>query len=366
MKFGIFHIVQWHESRSPKEALSEALEQIELADRLGIEEAWLGEHRFSRHGLLSGIFSFAGHVAARTSRIRIGTAVVVLPFHNPILVAEEAAMLDVLSGGRLDFGVGSGYQRQEFEGLGINVEEGRERFREHLDVITRAWTEERLTFHGKYTNVDDLWVIPKPLQKPHPPLYIAVSTSSASVEYAASRNIPIIVGGPTAVMGQAPHVVRLWREKMEEFGHEHAHIDPPVSMNIYVAPTMEEAERDPLGLEDFSTKILAKIGSPIGADGTIPPGYEEWANRQRDREMVAEARRTAGIPALRGTPEVVSERLEQIRELGINHIFGSFGFPGLAREKAIRSIEMFASDVMPHFSQARDGVSGPNIPRQKA
>ncbi len=82
--------------------------------------------------------------------------------------------------------------------------------------------------------------------------------------------------------------------------------------------------------------------------------------------MVAEARRTSGIPALRGTPEVVSERLEQIKELGINHIFGSFGFPGLAREKAIRSIEMFASDVMPHFSQAPAGVSGPAEPRQKA
>ena len=351
MKFGMFHIVQLHESRTAQEALSEAVEQVVLAEELGLEEVWLGEHRFSRHGLLSGIFSFVGHVAARTSRIRIGTAVVVLPFHNPILVAEEAAMLDVLSGGRLDFGVGSGYQRQEFEGLGVNVDEGRERFREHLEVIKRAWTEETLTFHGKYTNVDDLWVIPKPLQKPHPPLYIAVSTSPASVEFAASQNIQVIVGGPTAVMGQAPHVVRLWREKMEQFGHEHTHIDPPVSMNIYVAPTMEEAESDPIGLEDFSTKILARIGSPIGKDGKIPAGYEVWANRQRDREMVAESSRTAGIPALRGTPEVVSERLEQIRELGISHIFGNFGFPGLAREKALRSMEMFASDVMPRFSQ---------------
>ena len=168
MKFGIFHIVQWHESRSPQEALGEAMEQIELAERLGIEEAWLGEHRFSRHGLLSGIFSFVGYVAARTSRIRIGTAVVVLPFHNPILVAEEVAMLDILSGGRLDFGVGSGYQRQEFEGVGVNVDEGRERFREHLDVITRAWTEERLTFHGKYTNVDDLVGNPQAAAKAAP------------------------------------------------------------------------------------------------------------------------------------------------------------------------------------------------------
>ena len=99
-----------------------------------------------RHGLLSGIFSFAGHVVARTKRLRIGTAVVVLPFHNPIVVAEEAAMLDVLSGGRLDLGIGSGYQRMEFDGLGVDVEESRARFREAIDVMIKAWTEEKLTF----------------------------------------------------------------------------------------------------------------------------------------------------------------------------------------------------------------------------
>ena len=107
---------------------------------------WLGEHRFSRHGLLSGIFSFLGQVAARTSHVRIGAAVIVLPLHNPILVAEEVAMLDVLSGGRLNLGIGSGYQRQEFEGLGIDMEESRERFVEAVEVMTRAWTEETLTY----------------------------------------------------------------------------------------------------------------------------------------------------------------------------------------------------------------------------
>ena len=227
MKFGIFTIVPWHESRTEERALNEALEQIELADQLGIDEVWLGEHRFSRHGLLSGIFSFVGAVAARTKNIRIGTAVVVLPFHNPILVAEEAAMIDNMSGGRFMLGIGSGYQRQEFDGLGVDITESRERFQEAVDVITRAWTEETLTFHGKYTNVDDLWVIPKPIQKPHPPLYIAVSTSPASIEWAASRNIQIMVGGPTDIMGQAPQVLKLWREKMDEYEHPHAHLDPP-------------------------------------------------------------------------------------------------------------------------------------------
>jgi alkanesulfonate monooxygenase SsuD/methylene tetrahydromethanopterin reductase-like flavin-dependent oxidoreductase (luciferase family) len=171
MKFGLFTIVPWHESLTQSQALHDALEQIELADRLGLDEVWLGEHRFSRHGLLSGFFSFAGAVVARTQKVRIGTAVVVLPLHNPILVAEEIAMLDVLSGGRMEIGIGSGYQRQEFDGLGIDMNESRARFREATEVLRKAWTEETLTFHGQFTHVDNLWVLPKPIQKPHPPLW---------------------------------------------------------------------------------------------------------------------------------------------------------------------------------------------------
>lgn len=357
MKFGIFTIVPWHESRTQEQALREALEQIELADQLGIDEVWLGEHRFSRHGLLSGIFSFLGQVAARTKRVRIGTAVIVLPLHNPILVAEEAAMIDVLSGGRLNFGIGAGYQRQEFDGVGIDMEESRERFVEAVDVIIKAWTEERLTFHGKYTNVDDLWVVPKPLQRPHPPLYQAVSTSPGSVEFAASRNIQVIAGGPTDILGQAPQVIKLWRQKMEQFGHQHAHLDPPMSKSIYVAPTMEEAERDPIGREDFSSRILRSvnrsgyvIGMPTDKDGNLPKGYEAWASRQRDRDRRDDPGH-AGLPPLRGTPDVVIERLKMVQEQGINHVFGSFGFPGLPHEKVMRSIELFAGEVMPHFRE---------------
>ena len=130
MKFGLFCIAPWHESLTADQVLLDTMEQIEAADQLGLDEVWLGEHRFSRHGLLSGFFSFAGHVAARTKHVRIGTAVIILPLHSPILVAEEIAMLDVLSGGRIEVGIGSGYQRQEFEGIGVDMNESRERFRE--------------------------------------------------------------------------------------------------------------------------------------------------------------------------------------------------------------------------------------------
>ena len=357
MKFGLFHIVPWHESRTQEQSLRDALEQIELADQVGIDEVWLGEHRFSRHGLLSGIFSFLGTVAARTKHVRIGTAVVVLPLHNPILVAEEMAMIDVLSGGRLNFGIGAGYQRQEFDGVGVDIEESRERFYEAVDVIIKAWTNETLTYHGKYTNVDELMVMPKPLQKPYPPLFQAVSTSPASVEFAASHQIQVIAGGPTDIMGQAPQVIRRWREKMDELGHEHAHLDPPMSKGIYVAPTMEEAESDSADLMDFSSRILrsigpggAPIGMPVDKNGNLPKGYENWAGRQQERERRDDPG-DAGLPPLRGTPEVVIERLHQLQEQGINHIFGSFGFPGLPQEKVLRSIEMFATQVMPHFRE---------------
>ncbi|MCI0780561.1 MAG: LLM class flavin-dependent oxidoreductase [Chloroflexi bacterium] len=358
MKFGLFYIVPWHEDTTQERALNEALEQIELADQLGIDEVWLGEHRFSRHGLLSGIWSFLGAVAGRTKNIRIGTAVIVLPLHNPILVAEEVAMLDIISGGRFNLGIGAGYQRQEFEGVGVDIDESRERFHEAVDVMIKAWTEEKLTYHGKFTNVDDLWVLPKPIQKPYPPLFQAVSTSPASVEFAASRQIQVIAGGPTDIMGQAPQVIQLWREKMEEHGYEHAHLDPPMSKSIYVAPTMEEAETDPIGLEDFSSRILRSIGSngapigmPMDKDGNIAKGYEHWANRQNDRDRRDDLGH-AGLPPLRGTPEVVIERLKQVQEAGINHVFGSFGFAGLPHEKVMRSIELFATQVMPHFQEA--------------
>lgn len=357
MKFGLFTIVPWHESLTQEQALLEALEQIELADQLGFDEIWLGEHRFSRHGLLSGIWSFLGQAAARTKHVRIGTAVVVLPLHNPILVAEEAAMVDVLSGGRLNFGIGAGYQRQEFDGVGVDIDESRERFSEAVDVIIKAWTEERLTYHGKYTNVDDLWVLPKPLQKPYPPLFQAVSTSPASVEFAASRQIQVIAGGPTDIMGQAPQVIKMWREKMDQFGYPHAHLDPPMAKAIYVAPTMEEAENDPIGLEDFSSRILqsvgntgAPIGMPMDRNGNIAKGYEHWASRQQDRDRRDDPGH-AGLPPLRGTPEVVVERLRHTQEAGINHVFGAFGFPGLPHEKVMRSIELFASQVMPQFRE---------------
>ena len=357
MQFGIFHTVQLHESLTAPEALNNALEEILLAEQLGLNETWLGEHHFSRHGLLSGIHSFLGHVAAKTSKIRIGTGITVLPFHNPIIIASEAAMIDVLSNGRFDLGVGRGYQLQEFEGLGVDVEEATDRFRESIEVITKAWTEEKLTFNGKFTNVSDKWIIPKPVQNPIP-IVVAVSTTPETIDFAASKGLTVMVGGPTAVLGQAPDVIKTWRNKMEEYGHKHDHIDPPVQLPIYVAPTMEEAINDPKGYDDFSLKILAKIGTPIKKDGTIPKGYDQWVNRQKDREGILTQNNQ--IPLLRGTPEMLVEKLLICKEKGVKNIFGSFGFPGMDKKKTQRSIELFGTKVLPELEklESKGAIAG--------
>ena len=180
MRFGMFDVIRWHESMSGEETLENTLEQVEYADRLGIQDIWLGEHHFSRHGILSGIFSFMGAVAVRTKQARIGTSIVILPFHNPVQVAEEAATIDILSGGRFNLGVGAGYQAQEFHGMGVDITQSRVMFKEYLEVVQKCWEEGNLNYSGEYVNIEDIWVIPKPIQKPGP-LYISLSARARRV-----------------------------------------------------------------------------------------------------------------------------------------------------------------------------------------
>jgi len=364
MKFGQFELVRWHQDVTPADSIRRSMEKIELGDQIGMDEIWIAEHHFSRHGLISGIFSLLGNVAARTKNARIGTAIVVLPFRNPIQVAEEAATVDIVSGGRLTLGVGAGYQRMEFEAYGLDIEDARAKFREYLSVIQEAWKPEPLTFKGDFIDVSDVNVLPKPLQQPGIPIHIAVSTSPESVDFAASQDMPIIVGGPTAAMGQVPEVLRLWHDRMEHYGNAHEHIDLGVAVDIYVAETMEKAQSDIAGLEDVIEEEFARVGHPRTADGKTPADYKHWATRDGDRSIfnrsmiepdpssrAGKKAREAGMLPLVGTPEVVIERIETLQSLGINSIRGAFGAAGLEQGKMLDSMRMFAEEVMPHFAK---------------
>jgi alkanesulfonate monooxygenase SsuD/methylene tetrahydromethanopterin reductase-like flavin-dependent oxidoreductase (luciferase family) len=143
----------------------------------------------------------------------------------------------------------------------------------------------------------------------------------------------------------------MWHERMEHHGNPHEHIDLPVSATVYIAPTMEEAESETAGLEASINEEFYRIGNPADKDGNIPDNYKHWVHRDQDRLLAAERARQEGIRPLIGTPEVVCERLEVLRSKGINRIFGKFGAAGLDQGKWLRSIQMFAEEVMPEFAE---------------
>src|SRR5205807_2105861 len=161
------------------------------AERLGFDRAWFAEHHFSRYGIAPSIHLLLAHAAALTSRIRLGTAVTVLPFFHPLRAAEELAMADVLSGGRIDWGAGRGYQRHEFDAFGVPIEESKTRFQEALDIVFRAWGDGPIEHHGHHWDFGPVEVFPKPVQRPRIPTYVA-TISPSSVRWAAGAGLPIL------------------------------------------------------------------------------------------------------------------------------------------------------------------------------
>jgi alkanesulfonate monooxygenase SsuD/methylene tetrahydromethanopterin reductase-like flavin-dependent oxidoreductase (luciferase family) len=177
MEFGMFHEFPSLPGRSDSDAFDEAMQQVDAAERWGLDVMWLAELHFEpRRSLLSAPLSIASAIAARTRRIKIGIAVQVLPLCHPLRLAEEAATVDQLSRGRLIFGVGRSGVAQTYEAYGVSYAESRERSREVLDVVIAAWTRPSFSYEGVYHRFKNVTVVPKPYQKPFPPIRIAAST----------------------------------------------------------------------------------------------------------------------------------------------------------------------------------------------
>ena len=191
MEFGMFHEFPSLPGRTESEAFDEAMEQVDAAERWGLDVMWLAELHFEpRRSVLSAPLSIASAIAARTRRIKIGIAVQVLPLCHPLRLAEEAATVDQLSHGRLIFGVGRSGVAQTYEAYGVSYAESRDRFREILDIVEQAWTEPSFSYEGTYHSFKDVAVVPKPYQKPTPPIRIAASTPD-TFPAIGRRGVPI-------------------------------------------------------------------------------------------------------------------------------------------------------------------------------
>ena len=243
MKFGLLYIPDYYPERyqSAGQYYGEMLEQIQYEEELGFDGVFFAEHYTGGYAFPSPPI-FATAVAQHTKRIRLGTGVTLLPLNNPIRTAEEYAMLDVLSNGRLDFGVGRGVLKSEYELFGVNEAESQGRFHESLDIVLQAWTQEKLTYEGQFYQFRNLTLHPKPVQKPHPPIWAACAVTPTSFTWAGQRGFHAM----TAPFAYPRHdllkgKMDLYWSALKEAGHDPATREVLGVYHLYVAETDEAA-----------------------------------------------------------------------------------------------------------------------------
>ncbi len=241
MKVGVLQFFGWRDRSIPLEDVyARALERIDVMDRTGYDAVWLAEHHFSGYSVCPSVHLMAMHIASRTENLRIGTGVTLAPFYHPLRIAEEVALLDVLSGGRINWGAGRGFDPAEFRVFDVPPDESTARFREAVEIVIAAWTNEKLTFHGEFNDFDAVEVLPKPHQSPHPPAWVAASSLGA-VDWAASRGLSILMD-PHSAHGEIARKRRHYEDGLEKAGHELGSRDIPTARLMAIAGTDAEAK----------------------------------------------------------------------------------------------------------------------------
>src|SRR3989441_9354467 len=241
MRFGLFYQASSADGQTHVERYAEMLDLIALGDRLGFDVAWLAELHFGgAFSLLSTPLMLVPLIAQRTQRIRIGTAVTLLPLHHPLSCAEQAATADLLSGGRLEFGVGRGSIPSQFHGFRVPVAENRARFDEALEIIRLAWTQERFSYRGTFYQVEDLAVVPKPVQRPHPPIRVAVH-SAESFAHIGDKGLPIYSGTTTTPLPQLREYIALYRAHFSAAEHAWQNDQMALMLPVHVGTTPSAA-----------------------------------------------------------------------------------------------------------------------------
>ncbi|MEE9249313.1 MAG: LLM class flavin-dependent oxidoreductase [Dehalococcoidia bacterium] len=345
MKFGLFYLFSEFEGVPQDQIFNEVLEEVEYAEELGFDSVWLPEHHFSVYGTLGNPFIMAAAIAQRTRHIRIGTAVMVLPLQHPLRIAEDAALVDVLSGGRLLFGVGRGYQNPEFDILDVSQGDSREMFQESLDIILKAWTEEGFSYNGRFWHVNEATVYPKPTQKPHPPIFWA-AVSPETYGMAARQGYPLLRSPNFSTLSVVEDSFKDYLSQLRAGGYDPEAMDHPVSIKVYVAPTDEEAKRDavPHALWFFHKLATLLPGAP---GRPRRRGYEQYPQDPGKLATITDENLWEWGTCY-GSPERVIEQMRTyIERTGTNHVMAWMKIGGLEHSKIMRSMGLFAKDVMP-------------------
>jgi alkanesulfonate monooxygenase SsuD/methylene tetrahydromethanopterin reductase-like flavin-dependent oxidoreductase (luciferase family) len=356
MRFGMFYVLESPDGDHER-AYKEMMGQVEYAEELGFDSIWLAEHHGSAYGSMPSPQVAASAVAAITDKMRIGIGVSILPFDNPVRVAEDYAMVDCISNGRLDLGVGRGYQPREFQmlGLGDKQSQSREIFEESLDILIGLWENETFSYEGKHYQIDNVSITPRPVQQPRPPIYVA-AISPQTFELVAKYDLNIMVTPTLMSVPELKEHVLAAKKKLIARGRSPESLNFPMNWQMHLADTPEEAVTRPSEALAWYFNLVMDL-VPKGPNA--PKGYEYMAN-------LAEAFEDAGgvsIPDLQAgeiilldDAEGVSESIRDVRdEIGQQEIFCWMRIGGLSDKKVRASMKKFAEEVMPKF-QGQDPV----------
>ena len=332
MKVGVLQFFSWPERRVALPTVyARALERIEIMDRTGFDAVWLAEHHFSTFSVCPSVHMLGVLAAARTRRLRIGTGVSLAAFYHPLRLAEEVALLDVLSGGRVNWGAGRGFAGVEFAAFGVPPSESASRFREAVEIVLKAWTDERLTYHGAHYDFDQLEVLPKPLQQPHPPVWMAAASPPA-IEWAASRGFSILMD-PHATFIDLAAKRRHYGTELAKAGFSDAGREIPMARLLVVAETRERAAE------------IARRGATwqVGAYSGPKHQNEKVMVAPRDYGGLDPVDHYVGKVMLHGTPDMIVDRVQQLKEeIGLNYL--------LAAPMSHESFMLLADKVLPRIA----------------
>jgi luciferase family oxidoreductase group 1 len=341
IKFGTFLLMQSPSARPSPEMYTRAVDMAQAAETLGFRNIWLAEHHFSTYGYVSRPAQLATYIAAKTTRLRVGTAVIVVPLHHPLVVAEEIATLDLLAGGRVDIGLGRGYQHYEFERLGLELDSARARWEESVDIILKALAGEPFTYDGKLFKIPETTVFPQPMQRPHPPIWVTAQ-SPESVEAAVRRGFNVLTGGFGVPIERMAEFRRLFDRSVADMRLPRV---PEVGVQRAVYVTHNEADARAAAEEArWNMRVTLSLRNHYerverGHAIAVPAPQEPDIDDLLDRFLII------------GTPDTCIRQLTRVQELvGISHFNCSFWFGDLEHERVLRSMHLFAREVMPAFS----------------
>ena len=328
MQFGLFGGARTKRAIGLEDSLGydSFIDYVVEADRLGFRHMFLVEHHFTGHGQVSASLTLLAFLAAKTRNIRLGTAVVVLPWHNPVLIAEQAATLDLLTGGRFDFGIGKGYRQAEFDGFAIPIDEATERFDEAIEIIRKAWTTEgRFSHHGKRWRYDNIVVEPEPLQRPHPPLWMAAG-SADSIRRAAREGYNLLLD-QLAQVDQIGQRIALFKAECEKAGRAyHANLVATARPLQMIHAEAERAE-----MYEARKRVVKTIGDL--ARDKLPTRIED------------------DTAPLWGTPDEVIARLKQLEAVGASNVLL------VDPNASVANLRAFAREVMPAFGLGQSATA---------